>query len=174
VGIEGVRVIPLTPHIDDRGSLTEVFRASWFPAGFEVEQANLSLSAPKVLRGLHVHRVQADLWYLVSGRAFVGLFDVRAGSATHRRKAELALDAATERVGMFIPPGVAHGFYAETEVALQYLVDRVFDGTDEFGVAWDDPEVGIAWPERSPVLSERDRSNPSLQRFLADAPSFPD
>jgi len=174
VGLDGVRVFPLVPRADDRGSLTETFRSSWVPGGFEVAQANLSVSRAAVLRGLHVHRRQADLWCVVAGRAFVALFDLRAGSPTHRRATELVVDAAVERLAVFIPPGVAHGFCAVTEVTLQYLVDRPFDGTDEFGVAWDDPEIGISWPERSPVLSARDRSNPSLARFLAEAPAFPD
>ena len=49
-----------------------------------------------------------------------------------------------------------------TDVVLQYLVDEVFDGSDEFGVAWDDPGIGVAWPSRNPTVSARDASNPPL------------
>jgi dTDP-4-dehydrorhamnose 3,5-epimerase len=125
-----------------------------------------------VLRGLHFHRRQADYWCVLAGRAFVGLFDLRERSPTARRKAELSTDAASELVGLCLPPGVAHGFYAETEVLLQYLVDVTFTGDDEFGLAWNDPAVGIEWPADQPVLSARDRANPRLAEVLALAPAF--
>jgi dTDP-4-dehydrorhamnose 3,5-epimerase len=115
-----------------------------------------------VLRGLHVHREQADYWVVVEGRAFVGLMDLRAGSPTDGATAGVRLDDAEPRGALYIPPGVAHGFYAETDVTLLYLVDAEFTGRDELGLAWDDPDVAIAWPARDPILSERDRSNPSL------------
>jgi dTDP-4-dehydrorhamnose 3,5-epimerase len=69
---------------------------------------------------------------------------------------------------LFIPPGVAHGFLAVTDLTLGYLVDRYFDGSDEWGIAWNDPELGIDWPATDPVLSERDRNNPRLAEALRD------
>ncbi|HXF56964.1 MAG TPA: dTDP-4-dehydrorhamnose 3,5-epimerase family protein [Actinomycetota bacterium] len=169
-GIAGVRVLPLRRHEDARGWLAEVYRRAWVPEAGEAVQANVSVSRRGVLRGLHFHRRQADYWCVLSGRAFVGLFDCREGSPTRGHRAELRLSADAPRA-LYIPPGVAHGFYAEEDVVLLYLVDRYFTGEDEFGVAWDDPEVGIAWPARDPVLSERDRSNPPLAA-LADPPPF--
>ncbi len=133
-------------------------------------QANLSESRQEVLRGLHFHRRQADYWCVLSGTAFVGLFDLRAGSPTEGKKAELRLASEEDRLGLYLPAGVAHGFYAETELVLQYLVDAPFTGEDEFGLAWDDPDVGMAWPSAEPILSERDRSNPPLAEILANAP----
>ena len=62
--------------------------------------------------------------------------------------------------GLYIPPGVAHGFAALTDVTLVYLLDRYFDGSDEYGVAWDDPEIAADWGIMNPVLSARDRANP--------------
>jgi len=168
VPIRGVVLSRLSSHDDDRGSLTEIWRREWIAGSSEMVQAVLSHSRAGVLRGLHVHAEQADYWCVVSGVAFVGLFDLRAGSPTEGVKAEVRIEADAERQGLYIPPGVAHGFYAETDVHLQYLVDRVFTGADEFGLAWDDPEVGIGWPVERPELSARDRSNPGL----ADAPRF--
>lgn len=168
--IEGVRLLPLRRHRDARGWLAEVYRRAWVPGAGEAVQANVSVSRRGVLRGLHFHRQQADYWCVLSGRAFVGLFDCRAGSPTRGRKAEVRLSAEAPRA-LYIPPGVAHGFYAEEDVVLLYLVDRYFTGEDEFGVAWDDPEVGIAWPARDPILSERDHSNPPLAA-LSDPPPF--
>jgi len=52
-------------------------------------------------------------------------------------------------------------------------VDRYFDGTDEWGIAWDDPELGIDWPTADPVLSERDRKNPGLAEALRDPIPYP-
>ena len=85
---------------------------------------------------------------------FVALADLREGSPTERVISTMRLSAETPQ-GLFIPPGVAHGFLAETDLTLGYLVDRYFDGTDEWGIAWDDPELGIDWPAADPVLSEQ-------------------
>lgn len=169
LGIEGVLLLRLTSHADARGSLTEAYRRAWLP-GREMLQSNVSRSKANVLRGLHYHREQADYWCLISGRAFVGLYDLRQGSPTLREKVELHLDAAEASTGLYMPPGVAHGFYAETDLTLLYLVDRYFTGDDEFGVAWNDPEIGISWPGPDPLLSERDRANPPLRDALADPP----
>jgi dTDP-4-dehydrorhamnose 3,5-epimerase len=77
--------------------------------------------------------------------------------------------------GLYIPPGVAHGFAAHTDVALLYLVDAYYgDGADEHGIAWDDTGLGVDWPHLEPVLSERDRANPPLAEALADPPEWVD
>jgi dTDP-4-dehydrorhamnose 3,5-epimerase len=73
----------------------------------------------------------------------------------------LALDLEGERDrGVFIPPGVAHGFASLTDVLLWYLVDNYYNPNDELGVAWDDPEIAAPWGIENPVLSARDQSNP--------------
>ena len=172
VGIEGVLSFPLAPHTDDRGSVTEIFRREWIPGGREALQANLSVSEPNVLRGLHFHRQQSDYWCVLVGVALIGLFDLRAGSPTEGKKAEIRVDTAEGRQAIHIPPGVAHGYYAETVVMLEYLVDAYYTGQDEVGLAWDDPAVGIEWPSSRPILSVRDRSNPSLAEVLRDPPRY--
>jgi dTDP-4-dehydrorhamnose 3,5-epimerase len=68
----------------------------------------------------------------------------------------------SNRIGLFVPTGVAHGFYALTDVTLTYLVNNYYDGSDELGVAWDDPALGVPWEAQSPVLSARDLKNPPL------------
>jgi dTDP-4-dehydrorhamnose 3,5-epimerase len=171
LGIQGVLLFSLTAHEDGRGQVSEIFRQGWLPESSDIVQANLSISRAGVLRGLHFHRRQADYWCVLAGTAFVGLYDLRGGSPTFGAKAELTLSADLGRSALYIPPGVAHGFYAETDLMLAYFVDRTFDGTDEFGVAWDDPEVGISWPNRDPTLSDRDRANPALVA-IDRAPAF--
>ena len=61
---------------------------------------------------------------------------------------------------MFIPPGVAHGFAALSDMTITYLVDGYFNPDDELGVAWDDPAIGAAWGVSNPTLSARDQANP--------------
>jgi dTDP-4-dehydrorhamnose 3,5-epimerase len=168
--IDGVRIVELTAHRDDRGSMTELYRREWFEGGPEMVQANLSVSVAGVLRGLHFHRRQTDYWVLLEGIAFVGMFDLRPGSPSAGRGGHVRLDADDALRGLLIPPGVAHGFFAETPIRLGYLVDLPFDGSDEQGVAWDDPDVGIPWPSTGPILSERDRRNPPLAEVLRGPP----
>ena len=97
--------------------------------------------------------------------------DLRLGSPTELATATFHF-SAEEPTGLFVPPGVAHGFWAQTDYAMAYLVDAYFDRSDEFGVAWDDPDLKIPWPAGDPILSERDRRNPSLQDIRRDQPPF--
>ena len=171
VGLAGA-VLTRMPRFDDiRGSFTETFRQEWMPRADPMVQGNLSRSAPRVFRGLHFHRDQADFWTVVAGAVTVALYDVRQGSPTQGSSVAIRL-AEDEPAGLYIPPGIAHGFYTATGCALSYLVDRLFTGEDEHGIAWDDPGLGIDWSFADPVLSERDRSNPPLADALADPPPF--
>jgi len=172
VGIEGVLLFDLTTHPDLRGSFTEDYRREWIPGGREMVQGNISVSKANVLRGLHFHRAQADWWNFYTGAAIVGLHDLRTGSPTQGVGLALRLDTAERLQGLYIPRGVAHGFYAARDVLLHYMVDNYYTGGDEFGIAWDDPGLGIAWTATDPILSDRDRSNPSLEEVLRDPPPF--
>ena len=183
--IPGVRYGTVARHADERGAFRELWRSSAMEAiraedagagpGARptVVQANLSTSAAGVLRGLHLHRRQLDRWVIASGRAFVALVDVRpmlAGAPTPTVETrELGTDGWVE-----IPAGVAHGFLALEPVDLVYLVTTEYDGTDERGFAWDDPLAAVPWPsapvtaDGRPILSERDRTNPSLEALVAE------
>jgi dTDP-4-dehydrorhamnose 3,5-epimerase len=167
VSIDGVTVVDLEVRSDVRGSFVEFYRESWLPADSSALQGNVSRSVEGTLRAMHFHRLQWDYWFVVSGNAFVALVDLRAGSPTERATSTMRLSEETPR-GLFIPPGVAHGFLAETDLVLGYLVDRYFDGTDEWEIAWNDPALGIEWPTADPILSDRDRSSPSLAEALRD------
>lgn len=171
VGIEGVRLLELTTFPDERGWFAEDYRRDWLPDAGEMVQGNISFSRAGVLRGLHFHREQADWWTFLTGAAFVGLYDLRAGSPTSGVGVGFRIDTEDGLRGLFIPGGIAHGFYAERDLFLHYLVDRTYTSGDEFGLAWDDPDLGIAWPDPEPVTSERDRSNPRLSQ-ISDVPRF--
>jgi dTDP-4-dehydrorhamnose 3,5-epimerase len=166
--VEGVLTRRLTAHVDERGYLRELWRASW-PAGGAARrfvQANVSHSAAGVLRGLHFHLRQADLWVVLNGRAHVAVVDLRASlaGASGRPPSMTAELAAGQAI--LIPERVAHGFWALDELDLLYLVTNEYDGTDELGFAWNDPLANVVWPQREPVLSARDASNPSLEEAL--------
>jgi dTDP-4-dehydrorhamnose 3,5-epimerase len=157
--IVDVVVVEPDTHGDDRGSFTETYRRSWFPLGREMVQTNCSEKAAGSLVGLHYHLHQADYWFVTRGQAHVVLHDLRQGSPTDRATLSLRLDTESRR-GVFIPPGVAHGFAALSDLTLVYLVDSYYNPDDELGVAWDDAEVGAEWGVAGPVLSARDQSNP--------------
>ena len=177
--LPGVRYGSIVRHADERGSFRELWRAGDFPAERFV-QANLSESAAGVLRGLHLHRRQDDLWIVAEGRAFVALVDVRplldgSGAEAIVETGELGPDD-----WVVIPTGVAHGFLAIEALKLIYLVTNEYDGSDELGFAWDDPSVTIAWPALAgtpggrPVVSARDGANPPLADLvvrLRDTPN---
>ena len=190
--IAGVTWSRIVRHADERGSFRELWREADFPSltpaegrlgaapddpGPRFVQANLSVSAAGVLRGLHVHRRQLDHWIVASGRAFVALVDLRQalrdgpGSGSSPPMVETRTLEADSAVT--IPSGVAHGFLALEPLELIYLVTTAYDGSDELGFAWDDAAVGVPWPALPdlpggrPMVSERDRHNPPLAELIA-------
>jgi dTDP-4-dehydrorhamnose 3,5-epimerase len=122
-------------------------------------QGNRTEKQAGAIVGLHYHLHQADYWYVLRGRARVVLHDLRAGSPTDGATLAIDLDGDVDR-GVFIPPGVAHGFASHTDLLMWYLVDNYYNPADELGVAWDDPDVGADWGVSDPVLSARDQTNP--------------
>ena len=90
------------------------------------------------LRGLHYHLHQADYWYVPYGTLLVALHDLRAGSASVRRRPRFQI-GDDNQIGVYIPPGVAHGFQAVTDATLTYLVDNYYNPDDENGLAWQTP-----------------------------------
>jgi len=90
----------------------------------------------------------------------VGLADLRR---PHEGIATLTVELrGDEPAVLYLPPGVAHGFYAVTDLDLIYFVTRYYDSSDEHSVAWDDPALGVPWGVEEPILSERDRTAPPL------------
>lgn len=158
-GIPGAVLGTLTVHADSRGSFAEIFREDLL--GVKFVQANHSHSKAGVLRGLHYHRRQADAWYFIAGEAQAMLADLRTRSETPA-VVSVELSAATPQV-LYIPPGLAHGFLAVTDVDLIYWVTTYYDASDEFGVAWDDPALNAPWKTTDPILSDRDRNNPKFE-----------
>jgi len=165
--LQGVWLVRVKPVADVRGRFMETYRSSWLPFAKPMVQSNRSDSVPRVLRGLHYHRRQADLWFVQGGRVTAVLADTRVGSPTEAKHTSLQLGGG-EDLALYIPEGIAHGFYAHDEVTMTYLVTNEYDGSDELGIAWNDPELGIVWPDPEPVLSDRDKQNPLLADIPAD------
>ena len=161
----------LLVHADDRGSVRETYRASWLPDPYRaswlpvppVVQLVHSRSKARVMRAMHAHKLQWDIWHFTAGQAFVQLYDHRTGEHT----AQWVGPETT----LFIPPGVSHGFYTPLGCTLMYALTREYDGTDEYGWLATSPEFpGTAsWGFVGyPIVSDRDRTAPSLKEF-ADA-----
>jgi dTDP-4-dehydrorhamnose 3,5-epimerase len=157
--IADVLVIVPDSHGDERGRFVETYRRQWLPLGREMVQGNRSEKQAGAVVGLHYHLHQADYWYVLRGRARVVLHDLRGGSPTDGVTETIELSGEEDR-GLFIPPGVAHGFAALSDLLLWYLVDGYYNPADELGLAWDDPDVGADWGLAEPVLSARDQANP--------------
>jgi dTDP-4-dehydrorhamnose 3,5-epimerase len=151
-------------QVEEAGEIRGVYVVT--PQGREMVQANRSDKLAGTVVGLHYHLHQADYWYVPRGRARVVLHDLREGSPTDGGTLVTEIGEHDDR-GIFIPPGVAHGFAALTDLTITYLVDQYHNPDDELGVAWDDPDVGADWGVTDPILSTRDQGN----RRRADLPA---
>lgn len=166
--IQGVKFVQLRSFSDERGRFLETFRKEWFPERtWQSFQTNRSDSKAGVLRGLHYHFKQVDYWYVSSGHIRVGLADLRQSSPTVG-KSEVIEIGDNNPMGILIPVGVAHGFVALTAATLTYLVDNYYDGADELGVAWNDPDLAVPWAINEPILSARDLQNPRWKEISAE------
>ena len=153
---------------DSRGWFTELHNeVNLREAGFNVRfvQDNLSLSAPGVLRGLHlqVDPAQGKLVSCASGRIFDVAVDIRLDSPTYGQHVAAELSAEGGE-SLWVPPGFAHGFFVVgNEPALVlYKVDQHRSAEGERGIIWNDPTLAIPWPVEHPTLSERDAALPTL------------
>src|SRR5687767_5743971 len=173
--ITGVFIVDPDIHGDERGIFVETYRREWIPGAREMIQSNRGDRQQGSIVGLHYHLHQADYWYVPFGRARVVLHDLREGSATDGKT--LTIDIGSEpgtpgvdhdHRGIYIPPGVAHGFAALTDMTVTYLVDGYYNPADELGVAWDDPLIGADWGIQDPVLSDRDKANPMRSDLPVD------
>ena len=162
--IDGIVLHPLTPHYDERGRLVEIYRESW-SLGCRSVQFNAVTSAAGVMRGVHAHIRHVDHLYVADGCMTLGLHDIRPWSATTGRSCNLVLDAAAPQIAI-VPQGVAHGFYFTQPSLLLYGVSHYWDPADEIACRWDCPELGIAWPAATAILSERDQAAPDYAAFV--------
>ena len=169
-------VLILEPKVfgDERGYFMESFNQRAFntAVGHEVEfvQDNQSRSAHGVLRGLHYQllpHAQGKLVRVTLGRVFDVAVDIRAGSPTFGQWVGTELSDTNHRQ-MWIPPGLAHGFLVLSESAdFLYKTTDYYAPQAERSLRWDDPAIGIAWPDTGtpPVLSAKDAVAPALAQL---------
>ena len=171
--ISGVWLVEPAVHGDQRGLFIETYRREWFPNGREMLQGNRANRQAGALVGLHYHLHQADYWYVPFGTARVVLHDLREGGPTDGATQTFDLTGENHH-GLYIPPGVAHGFAALTDMVITYLVDGYYNPADELGLAWNDPRVEADWGVTDPILSGRDQANPGRDDLPAGRrPSWP-
>ena len=172
--LDGLKLIELVLHGDQRGFFTERFHAALFeaqglPAAFV--QDNHSRSAPGVLRGLHYQHspAQGKLVGVTRGRIWDVAVDIRPESPTFGRSLGIELSDLNGRL-LWIPPGFAHGFcvLGDEPADLLYKVETAYCPEGEGGIAWDDPDLEIAWPVSDPIVSARDRELPGFARYRAN------
>ncbi len=132
-------------------------------------QDNESKSSKGVLRGLHMQftQPQAKLVRVINGAVWDVAVDARAGSPTFGKWHGVLLSAENKKQ-FFVPEGFLHGFVVLSDSAtFVYKCTRLYAPGDEYGIAWDDPEIGIEWPTRDVLLSEKDKNNHSFAELKA-------
>jgi dTDP-4-dehydrorhamnose 3,5-epimerase len=163
--LDGVLVIEPRRFGDARGFFLESYEEERYrAAGIDEQwvQDNHSRSAKNVLRGLHFtkRKAQAQLLTVMRGRIFDVVVDVRRASPTRGRwfGTYLSDDGVCQ---VYMAHGFAHGFCVLSDFAdLHYKVTQRYDPHDEGGLRWNDPDVGIEWPIREPIVSDRDQAHP--------------
>lgn len=162
---------------DERGYFSEIFRSDLFDArvpGVEFVQDNQSLSVRTgTVRGLHFQShpaAQGKLVRCLSGKLVDVAVDIRRGSPTYGKWISVVL-SPEQNNQLWVPVGFAHGFCTlEPDTVISYRVTNYYSAENDKGVAWNDPDIAISWPEvaDSGTLSPKDRSQPSL----ADLPAY--
>jgi dTDP-4-dehydrorhamnose 3,5-epimerase len=166
--LPGVHVIQPDVFADARGFFLETYHAGHYEKlgiADRFVQDNHSRSCRSVLRGLHYQlpHSQSKLCYVIEGEALDVAVDIRLGSPTFGQWTSVVLTAKTHNQ-IYIPAGFAHGFLVLSESAqFLYKCSDFFERDAEHGVAWNDPELNIAWGIAEPILSEKDRQAPRLR-----------
>jgi len=165
--IEGVCLIKPDIFRDQRGFFMETFNQGKYVAGgvpYSFVQDNMSYSERGAVRGLHyqLKQPQGKLVFVLKGEVFDVAVDIRRGSPSFGRWLGYNL-SESNRHQLFVPPGLAHGFMVLSETAeVYYKCTDLYSHGDEYGVLWNDPEIGIGWPGQEVILSEKDTSLPTL------------
>jgi len=164
-------------HGDERGFFLEYFHSARFQEiGLNqlFAQLNHSRSEKGILRGLHyqLEQPQGKLVQVITGEVFDVAVDIRKGSPTFGHWTGHVLSERNHNQ-LYVPPGFAHGFCVLSDSAdFLYLCTDLYRPGDEHGIAWDDPELGINWPDGPFKLSDKDKANPTLSAAAEVLPQF--
>lgn len=171
-------IVVLVPEVfeDERGFFLELFRADQFKAlglPYEFVQTNYSRSKKGVIRGLHFQwePPMGKLMRVTFGTALLVAVDIRKGSSTWGQWYGLEVSAENKKL-IWAPAGFARGLCALSEFAeVVYMCTGIYNSKGEAAIRWNDPEIGIRWPTRNPILSEKDRNARTLAEWLASPES---
>jgi dTDP-4-dehydrorhamnose 3,5-epimerase len=163
--LPGVWIIDVEPVWDERGYFARMFcREEFLQHGLNphIEQCSMSYNAKKgTLRGLHWQRApheEAKLIRCIKGAVWDVAVDVREESDAYRRWFGTELSAGNGKA-LYIPEGFAHGFVTlENETTVMYQISAEYHPNSAAGLVWDDPVVGIAWPVKPRIISDKDRN----------------
>jgi dTDP-4-dehydrorhamnose 3,5-epimerase len=170
--LPGVVIVEPDVFRDARGYFLETFHDLKYREGgipWSFVQDNQSRSEHGTLRGLHAQRrhPQGKLVRALQGEIFDVAVDIRVGSPTFGKWVSAVLSGDNFRQ-LFVPPGFAHGFCVLSQHAeVAYKCTAFYNRDDEVGLRWNDPQVGIAWPIRDPLLSAKDAALPGLDELRA-------
>jgi dTDP-4-dehydrorhamnose 3,5-epimerase len=170
--LAGAKLIRPRVFRDDRGFFFESYSAERYGAHGIKEvwvQDNHSQSRHGTLRGLHYQSKpgQAKLVRVTLGRIFDVMVDIRPDSATFGQWHGETVDA-NDHCQVYIPIGFAHGFAVLSDVAeVQYKVSAPYDGSTECAIRWNDPDIGVVWPLKDPILSGLDQTSETFAQFRA-------
>ena len=171
--LPGVLIIEPDVFGDARGFFIETFSSKRYEeAGLKLPfvQDNVSFSAKGALRGLHFQNphAQGKLVQVLSGKVLDVAVDIRVGSPNFGQWFGETLSAENHKQ-MYIPPGFAHGFCVLSDNALfSYKCTDYYSPTTEGGIIWNDPDIGIAWPVSTPLVSKKDAGYPRLKDIPKD------
>jgi len=175
--LQGPVLIQAEVHADSRGFFLETYRSVRYrELGIDVEfvQDNHSRSTRGTVRALHFQSSpgQAKLVRVARGAIFDVVVDIRRSSPTFGQWESFSLDDESHRQ-LYVPIGFAHGFCATSEVAdVVYKVASYYDPETERGIAWDDPTIGIAWPDLPHSTSDRDSGLPAWRDVVDRLPDW--
>ncbi len=168
--IRDVYIIDVKTYGDNRGYFMETYKKKDFEAAgltYDFVQDNQSSSRKGVLRGLHYQKTypQAKLVRVLSGEVFDVAVDLRRGSETYGQWVGVLLSGENHRQ-FLIPRGFAHGFVVVSDYAeFAYKCDEFYHPEDEGGIMWNDPQIGVEWPQVGQILlSEKDKKHPPLSQ----------
>jgi dTDP-4-dehydrorhamnose 3,5-epimerase len=167
---EGVYILCPLVHEDGRGFFLESFSAREMsayklPTNFVQDNHAYSKEAG-ILRGLHFQKppmAQSKLVRVVRGKVFDVIVDLRKNSKTFGRWFGIELSSENKKM-LFIPKGFAHGYCTlSPDTEFLYKVDEYYSPSHDCGILWNDPFIGINWPIKNPILSEKDKRLPLLK-----------
>lgn len=170
IGTEIPGCYQILPSIrsDNRGSFVKTYNSDVLKPliEFRLAEEYYSTSKKNVLRGFHFQTPPFDCHkfvYCTEGKVLDSLFDIRKGSPTYGKGQTIELSSNKGNI-ILIAPGVAHAFYVLSKTAtVVYKTDRVYSAEHDKGIKWD--SAGIKWPNKSPILSERDASFPPFHSY---------